>query len=99
MPSHTQTTPSSDKPSAPAAGDKDKDRDSVYAKAARVTQDLDTLEIKMRSVIESVNSAQLSTTENDTLSVIMKILNNHYSTLMWIENQTNDLTARLDKAK
>ena len=77
----------------------DTERDSLYARAERISAELGNMTLELKACIENVNSRSGSGQgdASDPLSKIVRILNNQLQALTNVDATTQDVTARLEQ--
>ncbi|MBA0741673.1 hypothetical protein Gogos_014808 [Gossypium gossypioides] len=76
-------------------------RDAMYEQAENVERELEHMTEQIKSIIETVNSSQggeLEALDGMTpLDVVVKILNNQLTSLMWIDEKAEEFSGRIRK--
>uniref|UniRef100_A0A803LIA3 Nucleoporin NSP1-like C-terminal domain-containing protein n=1 Tax=Chenopodium quinoa TaxID=63459 RepID=A0A803LIA3_CHEQI len=74
-------------------------RDAMYDQAESVERELEHMTEQIKSIIQSLNASQggeLDTTEGmSPLDVVVRILNNQLSSLMWIDEKAEEFSFRI----
>ena len=81
----------------------DQEREKTYTLAERLNETLTGMEFDLGDMIAAINKAgaTINKTSNadDPLSQIVKILNDHLSSLQWIDAHTNQVAEKIEEAK
>lgn len=80
----------------------DVEREQAYAIVSKLTEQLDSMEVKLSNMVNDLNKAGtgFSKLEQDsTFSNILQILNSHLATLSWIESSTTKLNEKVSDLK
>ncbi|KAK8481825.1 hypothetical protein V6N11_008453 [Hibiscus sabdariffa] len=76
-------------------------RDAMFEQAENVERELEHMTEQIKSIIDTVNSSQggeLEALDGMTpLDVVVKILNNQLTSLMWIDEKAEEFSARIQK--
>lgn len=76
-------------------------RDSMYEQAEFIEREMQKMAEQVKSVIQTVNSSQggdMDMVDGMTpLDVVVRILNNQLSTLMWIDEKANEFSDQIQK--
>lgn len=76
-------------------------RDAMYEQAELIERELEQMTEQIKSVIDTLNSSQggdLDTIDKMTpLDVVVRILNNQLSSLMWIDEKAEEFSSRIQK--
>lgn len=76
-------------------------RDAMYEQAEIVERELEQMTEQIKSIIETVNSSQggeLEAIDGMTpLDVVVRILNNQLTSLMWIDEKAEEFSSRIQK--
>lgn len=81
----------------------DQEREKIYKLAEKLTDRLDEMGKNLTSMIDAINDASTTLSKNgkadDTLSSIVRVLNNHLTTLQWIDENADELKAKVEEAQ
>lgn len=76
-------------------------RDAMYEQSELVERELEHMTEQIRSIIQSVNANQGGELEAvdgmNALDVVVRILNNQLSSLMWIDEKAEEFSSRIQK--
>lgn len=76
-------------------------RDAMYEQSELVERELEHMTEQIRSIIQSVNANQGGELEAvdgmNPLDVVVRILNNQLSSLMWIDEKAEEFSSRIQK--
>ncbi|KAH0670926.1 hypothetical protein KY285_025731 [Solanum tuberosum] len=76
-------------------------RDAMYEQAEFVEREMEKMTEQIKSIINTFNACQggeLEATDGMTpLDVVVRILNNQLSSLMWIDEKTEEFSSRIQK--
>ncbi|KAF3671919.1 hypothetical protein FXO38_06364 [Capsicum annuum] len=76
-------------------------RDSMYEQAEFVERELEKMTEQIKSIINTLNASQggeLEATDGMTpIDVVVRILNNQLSSLMWIDEKAEEFSSRIQK--
>jgi nuclear pore complex protein Nup62 len=76
-------------------------RDAMYEQSELVERELEHMTEQIRSIIQSVNANQGGELEAidgmSPLDVVVRILNNQLSSLMWIDEKAEEFSSRIQK--
>lgn len=74
-------------------------RDAMYEQAESIERELEHMTEQIKSIIQTLNASQggeLDTTEGmSPLDVVVRILNNQLSSLMWIDEKAEEFSFRI----
>lgn len=76
-------------------------RDAMYEQAELIERELEQMTEQIKTVIQTLNSSQggeLDTIDGMTpLDVVVRILNNQLSSLMWVDEKAEEFSSRIQK--
>ncbi|KAJ8450091.1 hypothetical protein Cgig2_033285 [Carnegiea gigantea] len=76
-------------------------RDAMYEQAESIERELEHMTEQIKTIIQTLNASQggeLDTTEGmSPLDVVVRILNNQLSSLMWIDEKAEEFSSRIQK--
>ena len=72
----------------------DQDREQAYTLAERLNKQLDDISSQLSTVVEQLNSSRKISSDSP-LDTITQILNEHLSSLEWLEKQGSDFEQKL----
>lgn len=76
-------------------------RDSMYEQSEMIERELEQMAERIKTIIQTLNASQggeLESVEGRShLDVVVKILNNQLSSLMWIDEKAEDFSSRIQK--
>ncbi|KZV43497.1 hypothetical protein F511_19041 [Dorcoceras hygrometricum] len=76
-------------------------RDAMYEQAEMIERELEHMTEQIKSIINTVNAnkgGELDATDGMTpLDIVVRILNNQLSSLMWVDEKAEDFWIRIQK--
>ncbi|KAL4563534.1 hypothetical protein LXL04_027577 [Taraxacum kok-saghyz] len=70
-------------------------RDAMYEQAEFVEREMEQMTEQIKSVIQTLNSNQVGEVEATPLDVVVQILNNQLSSLMWVDEKAEEFSSRI----
>ena len=75
----------------------DEEREKAYSLAESLNLQLDDMSSQLSTLIEEMNSISgRADSQDDPMSIIVRILGEHLTSLEWVNGSVNDLTTKIN---